>query len=240
MTEFLHWPICKLTPRSVSANVTPFSRSGGRSLGGVEPSVRTDIGYWSITYDGVVIPLGDREGWRCWQAIARELGGSSGLAIVPILSAVSAPYASGGFEPQYLVSHGDGTPFSDDSKYAQDAISIRTMGTTGIGQSVMRLRIINAASDLAGVRFSFEHALYETGAIMDVDGDIVTVPVWPTVRAPIPADAELEFDRPTCLCHLASDGEMAVSQDAMARFAAPTISFVEATDYWNRLALGLV
>lgn len=91
-----------------------------------------------------------------------------------------------------------------------------------------------------GVRFSYKHALYETGPVISVDGDIWEVPISPTVRELIPAGADLEFDRPTCLCRLSDDRGMDVVQDAISKNANPNVSFVEATDYWNRLALGLI
>jgi hypothetical protein len=33
---------------------------------------------------------------------------------------------------------------------------------------------------------------------------------------------------------------MDITQDAIAKGAKPNISFIEATDYWNQLALGLI
>jgi hypothetical protein len=102
------------------------------------------------------------------------------------------------------------------------------------------LRIIKAAQDLSGVRFSYNNALYETGPAIDIDGDVWTVPISPTVRELIPSGSDLEFDAPTCLCHLADDRGMDVSQDAVGKAVRPNVSFIEATDYWNDLALGLV
>jgi hypothetical protein len=235
--DILIWPQDMLTPLACYPNIVPFSRSGGRSLGGLETSVRTDLGFWSVELSDV--PVHSVAQRRTWLAIRKALGGRSGLVAIPVWSQDVAPYASGEFEPQALTPHSDSAPFSDDSEYVQDAIIIRSVGVTGIGQTVIRLRIVHGVTDLAGVRFSFEHALYETGPLIDVDGDIVTVPISPTIRATIPADAELEFDRPTCLCHLSSDDQMGAGVDPVP-FERRSVSFVEATDYWNRLALGLV
>lgn len=235
MPDIIEWPFCALTPQQVAPCLVPFTRSGGRSLGGVEPVVRTDLGYWTIDYTGVVVQNRYRNQWKIWQAIRQKLGGRSGLIAVRVPSSLSAPYASGHFEPASEVPHDDDTPFDDDTEYLQGAISVVTVGVTPIASTSIKLRIINAEADLVGVRFSFNHALYETGPAIEIDGDTWTVPISPSVRELIPDGADLNFDRPTCLCHLAEDRGMDISQDAIAKNTRPNVSFVEATDYWNSL-----
>ncbi len=227
------WPQCVLVPQSVAANLVPFTRSGGPTLGGITPSVRTDLGWWAIDYTGVVMRNSDRHRWQTWQAIRQKLGGRSGLIAIPVRSGLSAPYASGEFEAMPETTHSDGSTFSDGSMYVQGAISVKTVGVTALGATTIKLRIINSAADLVGVRFSYNHALYETGPAISVDGDVWELPISPTVRELIPNDADLEFDYPTCLCHLAEDRGMDVNQEAVARVSYPTVSFVEATDYWS-------
>lgn len=234
------WPHCVLRPQMTAANLVPFTRSGGTTLGGITPSVRTDLGWWSIDYVNVILQNRYREQWQTWQAIRQKLGGRSGLIAVPVRSGLSAPYASGSFEEMPETTHSDGSTFSDGSHYVQGAISVKTVGATAIGATTIRMRIINAAPSLVGVRFSYNHALYETGPVISIDDDVWELPISPTVRELIPADADLEFDRPTCLCHLADDRGMDVTQEAVARTSYPSVRFIEATDYWNRLTLGIV
>ncbi len=237
MADILVWPQDLLTPLACYPNIVPFTRSGGRTLGGIETATRTDLGFWSIELTEV--PVHSVAQRRTWLAMRKALGGRPGLVVVPAWSQDVAPFASGEFEPQVLSLHGDATPFSDGSEYVQGAISIRSVGVTGIGQTVIRLRVIHGALDLSGVRFSYGHALYETGPLIDLDGEVATVSIWPTIRATIPADAELEFDRPTCLCHLASDDQMGAGIDPI-QFERRSVQFVEATDHWYRLAKGLI
>lgn len=234
------WPHCLLRPQQVAANLVPFTRSGGTTLGGITPSTRTDLGYWKIEYSGIAMQNRNRAQWQTWQAIRQKLGGRSGLIAVPVRASLSAPYVSGAFEVVSEVPHSDGSTFNDGTEYVQGAISVVTEGVTAVGATTIRLRIIKAAANLVGVRFSYNHALYETGPAISIDGDVWEVPISPTVRELIPAGADLEFDRPTCLCHLAEDRGMDVGQDAIAKNARPSVSFIEATDYWNQLALGLV
>lgn len=240
MADIIVWPVCLLRPQQPAANLVPFTRSGGRSLGGVEPAVRTDLGYWAIDYGNVVIQNRYRQQWQTWQAIRQKLGGRAGLIAVPVRSSLSAPYASGKFEAMGEVTHDDDTPFDDDTPYVQGAISVVTEGFTPLGATTIRLRIIKADANLVGVRFSCGHALYETGPVLDIDGDIWTVPISPTVREPIPHGMDLEFDEPTCLCHLADDRGMDLQPDNVRKNTYPSVSFQEATDYWNQLALGLI
>jgi hypothetical protein len=239
MVDIIQWPFCLLTPRQVQANVVAFTRSGGKSLGGVEPVTRTDLGYWSIDYQSLAMRNRYHDQWRTWQAIRAKLGGRSGLIAVRVPSGLSAPYESGRFETAVDTEHDDDTPFDDNTPYEQGAISVVTDGNTPIGSTTIQLKIIKAAADLVGVRFSYNHALYETGPVIARAGDTWTVQISPSVRELIPSGASLEFDRPTCLCHLTEDRGMDVTQDAIGKNASPNVSFTEATDYWNRLALGL-
>lgn len=236
MTDIIEWPYDVLEPAESQCTIVPFSRSGGASLGGVTPAVRTDLGWWTIDLTDISLRFPEQR--RCFDAIGVYLGGRSGLIAVPAWSIDTAPYASGCYEERTEVPHSDGSPFSDGSLYVQDAISVVTVGATAIGATVIKLKIINAAQDLSGVRFSYRHALYQTGRVEEVDGDTWTVRISPSVRAAIPDGADLNFDRPTCLCRLVDDAGMSREMNGV-QVGTATVSFVEATDYWGRLALGL-
>lgn len=105
-----------------------------------------------------------------------------------------------------------------------------------LGATVVTLRLLNA-SGAEGVRFSYQHALYETGPqIEQVSPDLYRVPVFPAIRKAIPADAPLEVDNPTCLCRLADDRGMSGLSLSPAEIDTATVEFVEAVDVWNDLA----
>lgn len=231
------WPHDLLIPAEVRPNLVPFTRTGGRSLGGTKPSVRTDLGYWSIDYIGIL--LYDRAQLRTREAIKDILSGSSGRIAIPVWSHQSAPRigATGSYEASPEVPHDDDTEFSDDTQYEQGEITVTVEETAGIGVTTIQLRIVNAEEDLSGVLFSYNHALYRTGQVLDVDGDVWTVRISPSVVAEIPAGATLEFDLPTCLCNLADDRGM----DSGANIGgneAVNVSFVQDMQYWNILAVG--
>ncbi len=236
MADIIEWPFEVLRPQEIAANVVAYSRSGGRSLGGVERVTRTDLGYWVIDYSNVIIQNRFRDQWRSWQVVRQSLGGRAGLIAVPVRAALSAPYVNGTFEPMAVLPHDDGTMFDDGVGWQQNAIDIVSDGVTPVGVTTIRLRVVNADKNLAGARFSYNHALYEIGLIQAEEDSLITVSISPTVRELIPHGAEMNFDRPTCLCHLADDRSMDIRQDAIARNSRPSVSFVEATDYWNDLA----
>lgn len=231
--DALLWPRRLLRPSSLMANLVPFSRGGGRSLGGQARVTRTDRGWWSISYKGVA--LGDPARRRAWNAIRTSLVGMAGLVAVPVWTFDATGTGDDTSGGEMLVTHSDGSRFSDGSRYSQPLIQIEMAATAAIGATSVTLRLVYGIDDLSGIRFSYNHALYETGNPTLVDGDEWTVPVFPAVRAEIPADASLEVDLPTCLCHLASDRAMDVSLDRGLHDRVD-VSFEEAVDYWNDLA----
>ncbi|WP_223566943.1 hypothetical protein [Agrobacterium tumefaciens] len=237
MVEIITWPSTLLVPEECRPNLVPYTRSGGRSLGGVEPVVRTDLGFWSIDLSNIAVYSRDQR--QTWIAIRQKLGGRAGLIAVPAWSFDTAPYLSGEYEPPATTTHSDNTPFDDDTPYVQGAIAVVTVGNTPMGATTIRMKGIQAAEDFVGVRFSYNHALYEAGPVTDVTDEVWTVSISPTVREIIPAGASLEFDMPTCLCHLSEDRGMDGGLNNIA-FEQRSVSFTEATDYWNKLALGLI
>lgn len=240
MVQIVTWPYCLLSPHQYAVNLVPFSRTGGRSLGGIQRSVRTDRGYWRIDYINILMRAKNREQWQWWEAISESLGGTSGLVIVPVPASLLAPYASGQFEKTILVPHSDGSPFNDGSLYSQSPVQIVVEKAAEIGDTKIKVRVVNARPSLFGIRFSYENALYKTGFGDDPVNGVWDLPISPMIRAPIPAGELLNTTKPTCLCHLNDDRGMDLSYDRISMGAAPSVSFVEATDYWSDLAAGLL
>lgn len=228
------WPHAKLVPAAIMANPTPFSRSGGASLGGISRSARTDRGWWNIAYRGVA--LSDASRRRLWNMLRVKISGAAGLVIVPVWSFDSAPWVDGTVNGKLLTRHSDGSPHSDGSQYSQAGILVQIAAAAAIGDTSVTLRTIYGLDELAGIRFSYGHALYETGWPTAINGSEWTMPVFPAIRAAIPDEAYVEVDLPTCLCRLTSDRAMDVSFSA-GHFDQRDVAFVEAVDYWSDLAL---
>lgn len=235
MTDFVVWPHRVLIPAAIEANVVPFSRSGGRTLGGLERVTRTDRGFWSITYKGV--PLKSAADRRMFNALGVHCSGMATPIVVPVWSNDTAEWPAGSRNGVILTPHSDGSSFDDESLYSQPAIGVSLVGAAAIGATSVTLRIGYGIDELIGVRFSYEHALYQTGFPTLIDGTDWTVPITPPIRAPIPDGAALEFGLPTCLVRLASDRELDTSFTA-GFFDRVDVAFVEAADHWNDLAEG--
>ncbi|WP_439611507.1 hypothetical protein [Reyranella sp.] len=231
--DFIRWPTAVLKPAAIEPNVVPFSRSGGRTLGGLERSTRTDLGWWSIAYRGVT--LAKPASRRMWNALAADLSGMATPVVVPVWSLDSAPWPAGTVNGRMLVPHSDGLTFSDGSLYSQPAIGVTLVNALAIGATQATLRIGFGIDELTGVLFSYGHALYKTGMPLAIDGADWTVRLAPAVRAPIPAGAALEFGLPTCLVRLASDREMDV-MSSVGKVDKRDVAFVEDVAYWNDLA----
>lgn len=223
-----------LRPARALAAQVPFSRSGGRSLGGIERVTRTDRGFWRLTLTDVTVFKPEMR--RQWNIIRTMLNGRAGLISVPCWSFDSAPYVSGELERPLLLPHDDETSFGDDTLYYEGAIRIEMETFAPLGATVVTLRLVEA-STAEGIRFSYQHALYETGRLIEQVGEnTYRVPIFPAIRRAIPADAWLEVDNPTCLCRLADDRGMDLELSS-AQIDTATVEFVEAVDFWNDLAL---
>lgn len=231
--DIIVWPYNVLVPAAVEVNLVPFTRSGGLTLGGLQRVARTDRGFWRISLNGVGLYTVQQR--RMWNAVAQHAGGMAGLLAVPAYSHDAAEWPNGAINGRILTPHSDGSSFDDGSLYSQSAFGVTLVDAVDIGDTSVKLRIGHGIDELAGVRFSYEHALYRTGFPTLVAGTDWTVPISPAIRAPIPAGADLEFGLPTCLVRLAEDREMDARFSA-GRFDLADVAFVEAVDYWNALA----
>lgn len=235
--NYIEWPSGLLTPQSSPFDPRPFSRSCGRSLGGLSRTTKTDRGWWIGSFNGIVFRRAQQFAQRrTWTAIRTYLSGTTGLVAVPVCA--TRHWAADGFKDfaPILTTHDDGTPFDDGSHYYQGLIAIEMASFAPLGSTVVTLRLIHAPT-ASGIRFSYQHAMYETGRILAQPSEnTFQVEIFPAVRMAIPSGAQLEADRPTVLCHLATDSEMDIEFPG-AGMARPTVNFVEAVDFWNDLAL---
>lgn len=237
--DVIEWPRHLLPPQSSPFDPRPFSRSGGRSLGGIVRTARTDRGYWVGSYNGIVFRRGTEfTQRRVWNAIRTQLNGMTGLIAVPVCStAVWANETRRNFAA-LTVPHDDDAPFDDGTEYSQDVIELEMATAAPLGATVVVLAL-DASLTAAGVRFSYQHAMYETGRILSEPAPgFAQVEIFPAIRFPIPAGAMLQASHPTVLCRLASDSEMDIEFGA-GGMPRPSVNFVEAVDVWNDLAMGV-
>jgi hypothetical protein len=235
------WPRGTPLPfRSLGFNPAPFSRGGLPSLGGISRKTRTDRGYWKASGEVMVNGM---EARRTFNAIRVALAGAAGLVVVPRPACRIAPYPlidGVRTSTQILVPFSDETTFDDGTEFSQQGgISVQMYADAPIGATSVLLQLFAGEANLVGVPFSYNHALYETGPYTALypTAKIWAVPIFPAIRAPIPAGAALEFHQPDCLMHLATDEEMSDSDWSVSPVSFVSLNFIEATDYWNDLAV---
>lgn len=236
MADPIIWPRGRPLPfRSLGFNPAPFSRGGVPSLGGITRKTRTDRGYWKASGEVMVVGV---DGRRTFNAFRVALAGAAGLVVVPRPACRIAPYpiVDGVRVVRQLVPFSDLTTFEDTGKFLNHAISVEMYAPAAIGATSVLLQVLAGENALVGVPFSYNHALYETGPYTAVVGNVWTVPIFPAIRAPIPAGAVLEFRDPDCLMHLATDAEMTDIDWSVSPVSFVSLNFIEATDYWSSIA----
>ena len=229
--NILQWPKSILRWRECGFVPHYMARSGGQALNSYERTTRTDRGYWIASFGPVVVETVDQ--WRLWQSIDIELGGRPGLVLMPAYN-IAAPYKAG-FKAPETVLHDDETSFEDGTAYEGQEIVLEVAKEVAIGATTITLKIINSGPDLTGIRFSYNYALYQTGAVIDQSGNLVTLRIFPAARTLIPKGAQPNCDKPVCLMHLKTDAEMQIAKP-MQGPALPSLNLVEALDYFNDLA----
>ncbi|WP_152986629.1 hypothetical protein [Pseudovibrio sp. POLY-S9] len=235
MTNVIHWPHSLFASQGKpSFQKRPFSRSGGMTLGGRELVTQTDLGFWRARIPNIVLRRRDLRHEEAWNAIEVALHGQVGLVIVSV-SHVGSQVQKLAKQARSYVPHADETGFSDDTFYASEPALVQLEEQATLGSTVLKLRGLQSGLRLSGIHFSYLHALYNTGPIIETVGDVVRVPIFPAIRAPIPAGTLLNVTEPSCLMKLASDNEMNLDFSSSS-FTRKTVNFVEAIDYWDKVS----
>src|SRR5690606_9659278 len=139
-----------------------------------------------------------RDQWQWWSAIRSTLAGKVGLVAVRAPSSLMAPYQSGAFERDAIVPNANGSIFFEGPPlqpepvpYTRSAVQIVADDPVAIGDTTIKIRVNTGGPNLYGIRFSYEHALYETGIGDGPVGAVWELPITPSARAAIPDGAVL-------------------------------------------------
>ncbi|WP_153042428.1 hypothetical protein [Pseudovibrio sp. W64] len=233
MTNVIHWPHSLFASQGKPTfQKRPFSRSGGMTLGGRELVTQTDLGFWRAMIPNIVLRRRDLRHEEAWNGVEVALQGQVGLVIVSV-SHVTSQVQKLAKQARAYVPHADGTEFSDGTSYESEPAFVQLEEEANLGATVLKLRGLQSGLRLSGIYFSYLHALYMTGPIIEADGDVVRVPIFPAIRAKIPAGALLNVAEPSCLMKLASDNELDLNFGSSC-FITKTVHFVEAIDYWDK------
>lgn len=196
LTTEIEWPKCDFVPASINVEVVSPSISPGRSFTGIEQLIQPDAGHWRITYSS--IPIRSKADALRWRGIESALSGRNNPILVHVYE---APLSS--------------TP-----------IVVTASGDYAIGATIVHV-VQTAGEDIrAGIHFSDGRWLYRVKRVPDEESAVLTVTIFPPLRAAIADGASLDFNDPVCRCRLETDDGMDVNLELL-RFANPSVRFVE-------------
>lgn len=231
MTTQLMWPEWVLRPADVSFNAMPMTSSGGASPTGSEQIVGNSPGRYRLVLKGVTIRTADEE--RIWRAISLNLGGRSGVIMVPTVTRRTAPWPTIARNAQRSFSKvalTDAILFSNGAGLYQRTILAQAASTIAAGAVQIDIALLQGSSLQIGQTFQAGESVYTITKIVSVDdaGDhpVFTVKFMLPARAAITSGDDLEFDNPRFRARLEADDGMAFDLSRL-RFSSTDVAFVE-------------
>lgn len=215
-----------LKARSVMTELRGFSRSGGRSLSGIEQRVFSDAGRWEIRFDGV--PIRRHEQVRAWHlSISRLRAGENVIVTVPTLS-------NGSLAAQAVAVVGANAA----ARATQVTLHVRDMRALAgqdfsIGNRLYRIVDIVSQTppDSIAKRIGTDDQWSDAATWIDDDAgagtfEVAVVRILPPLRSAIAEGDPARFRDLTCTCVLSemSEGDLALD---LLRFGTPSITFIE-------------
>lgn len=221
----LPWPP-QLRARSVSFAMDSPSRSGGRSLAGIEQIVASGVGLWRASLD---IAVRREHEALAWRALLAGLQGRAGTVLVPTRQAYRPVDRNGSpLSPCDVAGYGGGSFNFDLSGFGQGALTHATLASpAALGATQIAVTLVNGDGPRPGHYFGIGERLYLVSAVWrETTAGPTQVRFWPRLREAAPAGERVILDRPVCLMRLAEDASGAATLD-LGRFADVSLSFVE-------------
>ncbi|GGZ21689.1 hypothetical protein [Asticcacaulis endophyticus] len=200
--------------------------SGGQGANGVTRRGRTDGGgLWRCE---MTVPLLNVPSIKVARAFLEDMDGGAAQILVPFYPEAEAPYPLG--VPGALVTHSDGSTFSDDTMYQSDAIEVELAQSVALRATTV-FPTLTAIADLDGgemfsaVHDTYGEHIYVVTRILD-DGSWRIRPPW---REASNAETPLNFDNPKCVMHLINADE-AMEDIRPPYLSSMTLVFEESLD----------
>lgn len=230
-TYYHHWPLRVLMPVEHTEGEKDYrNTSGGEVLGGGEQVVASDAGKWRGAYRQINIRTHQQV--RAWNGMDEITQGRLTPFLAPIAVNYRRPSPDGIRNSDYYAEdpYSDGSYNSDGSGTISMLINVSTSADMEFGSVTLDL-ILTASGELEpGQRFFIYPYLYVINRVVDQDGLVATVKIWPPLNADVPAGTRLDFDHPMLLARLATDDEMGSLPLRLNRVATRDVSFVEALE----------
>lgn len=174
--------------------------SGGQSVYGETQERRTDGGgAWQATLQN--IPILTTEAALAWEAMMLRFHLGDTKVIVPRCAGrVKAAFT----RPFGLVTHSDGTPFSDEMPYASALFEGVLSATVTLRATVATIILEPGYELVGGESFTmtgtkYGERLYGVAAIISQGGGVATVRFGPPAREAYAAGSVVDFNDPRCV-----------------------------------------
>lgn len=224
MVAPLEFPHDILKYRSFQFDLAGQVISGGLSQSGLQQVVNaTGGGLWTLRLEG--FKLRKPAEVLAWRRI--QFGGHAGVYPINVsvcdLRHAPVPLRSG-------VPHSDGSPFSDGSLYVSGGEDFYTVSSAGVRATVISVDFDGANPPVGGEFFSLpygdnRHSLHVITSVQRIGANYLLRFV-PPLRAAIPAETRIEFEKPMLTMRLAGPDAMSGAL-VMGKFMEPSATFVE-------------
>ncbi len=219
----LEFPHDVLKYRSFQFDLAGQVITGGLSQSGLQQVVNASGGgLWTLRLEG--FKLRKPEQVRAWRRI--QFGGHGGVypINVSVCDLRQAPEHGAG------VPHSDMSPFGDESLYVSGGKDFVTVSSAGVRATAITVAFDDSEPPEGGEFFSLpygdeRHSLHVITSVEHLGSNYVLRFV-PPLRAAIPADTEIEFDKPMLTMRQAGPDAMAGAL-VMGKFMEPSATFVE-------------
>jgi hypothetical protein len=219
------FPIHRLRPEVIKADVVPLVMSGGTALNGDEDVIQTDGGgRWEITFSGITLSGVARQ--RLWDAWTSYLSGGARLVLVPVYSLRTAPRPVAGnglMRPSSLVD--DDEVFPSSVALAAPYIVAATTAPAALRATSLSIRVTQGARLRPGLRFGIGSRSYKIEQVSAVGYDVECT-ISPPLREAVAGGAAVNFDWPVVACRAAIGQDLAPEM-RWGRQGSTAISFVE-------------
>lgn len=220
------FPIHRLTPTTIKADIVPKVISGGVALNDEEDVTQTDGGgRWEISLSGIILNSVQRE--RLWSAWTSHLAGGARAVLVPVYSLRTAPRPSAGgglSRPSNLVADDD--TFPTTLAFASPYILAQTVGMTALRATSIVIAVTQGARVEAGMRFGYGTRAYKIERVTARSGMQATCTISAPLREAIPGGAALNFDWPLVQCRAVTGQDLAPEM-LFGRRGEASVGFVE-------------
>lgn len=169
-----------------------------------QPRRRTDMGgKWELTMSGAWLRSADQV--RTARAVRVISNGGMVPFVVRTCEGRFANWLPGASSSG--VPHSDDTPFSDDTLYYSEGVSVEINAVAARNATTIQVGLTAASKFRGGEALSIVHPnmgerRYEVGMVEDVSAGVQNLMVWPLVREALDGSESVRLKCPGCLMGL--------------------------------------